>query len=795
MIDEEYNEYQLFSLDGTQNDIPAEYRGSFASIKLGGQGFIWINGCILSLSNFCISDNGYSSCEPSEIKDFWIVSEGNKKFGLLNKAMQQVLPCNFDTIIPWGNGIILTNQVTYSWNYWNRTMHNNYALYKQDGTICSIGRFLELPKQMEDGKIEIVRSDGVGYIDLNGEIIPDSEEKMNDEIIVRKSFNRLEVVDLYSRVLIAWSEGVKSIKMLTKGVYTVLKDGKFGMFSVDKGVFVHYQYVAMELWAEDIVKACNPGLYYGSSDYVLLSIDGQPISDKKYSKIESLEQGKAIACRDGITGQLNDKGQEIYDTAESIKKGYLKVRIFGKWGVLDASRRETLPCIYTAIEVFDDDKLLLCLDSRKILTDWQGKSLIDAEFSEIDKLENGFFVLKQYGRCALFDETYKVIVPYAEGYSFMALWGDSLFLAEKKEMTRPYLTTYCLLDREGKLVTCRRYTSIGALQDGQAEAVDLDNLKGILNSDGQEVVDSIVHFSDTVTAYGKFSKYELKEGDELLLSGVYEILPLSNGLLRIKKEAQRHQLYSLSQKKYIGSEYQEISDFTDGKAKVIKSGRKGLIDKDGNVLPTEELQIGENLRKAKFIGMWRIVDNDNKQVVDGEYIEIGSYKGRYIGFSHNGFKILNIKCHEKIPVQGEFYRKEQLNLIYKVSECNIYIRINTLKLDSMNISEYISENRKLNIYINRIYSKYIYGRPYEKETPRPIQEPFNMGERIVGHVCKIYRFGLRLQTSDGKETFIHVSRLKKFGYENVTFKKGQSLTLVKVGVDEVHQNDLWDIEQ
>lgn len=68
-----------------------------------------------------------------------------------------------------------------------------------------------------------------------------------------------------------------------------------------------------------------------------------------------------------------------------------------------------------------------------------------------------------------------------------------------------------------------------------------------------------------------------------------------------------------------------------------------------------------------------------------------------------------------------------------------------------------------------------------------------MGQVVEGTIIQVISFGIRIKTKDGRKTLIHISRLQELGYSDYTFKIAQSIIIKKVGFDENHNNDVWEI--
>ena len=117
MIDVEYNEYQLYNVDGTQNGIPLNYCGTYSKMEFVNSRFLWLDKHILSLDKFVITEDSYSSFDIFDNEGFVMVRKD--RFGLLNSDLELILPCNFDSIKPWGNNLLLTRKDIREGSWYN----------------------------------------------------------------------------------------------------------------------------------------------------------------------------------------------------------------------------------------------------------------------------------------------------------------------------------------------------------------------------------------------------------------------------------------------------------------------------------------------------------------------------------------------------------------------------------------------------------------------------------------------------------------------------------------------------
>lgn len=102
-----------------------------------------------------------------------------------------------------------------------------------------------------------------------------------------------------------------------------------------------------------------------------------------------------------------------YDEALPFEPfGVAPVRLGRKWGLIDRTGRELLPCAYDEIEVFPKEE---CVAVRKGsgwgLVDAQGKLLVEPVWEAVQQFVNGFIPVKKDGKWGYTDASGKLVIP------------------------------------------------------------------------------------------------------------------------------------------------------------------------------------------------------------------------------------------------------------------------------------------------------------------------------------------------------------------------------------------------
>ena len=894
MIDVEYNEYQLYNVDGTQNGIPLNYCGTYSKMEFVNSRFLWLDKHILSLDKFVITEDSYSSFDIFDNEGFVMVRKD--RFGLLNSDLELILPCNFDSIKPWGNNLLLTRKDIREGSWYNPSTREEYQLYKSDGTICSVGIF-DAYEDAGEGRLKMFKHSKTGFVTLGGEIIPDSVETINNEIIISKAFGYIEIRNTDGDILVPLSDGLSEVKPFTDSFYIIIKDGMQGVLNVNDKKCINCEYNSIELWSKDIILV-SKGQYYPGISYFLISLSGENVTTNEYTRISSIENGFAEAERNGIKGKLNNRGHEVYDIEEPLNESVVKRRFFGKWGVFDKDGHQILPSQWDDVSLFCDSIILASITKLEptssyysssdlvrsySLFKFDGNRVGPEEFNNIKKCSNDFCIITKNSYDALYSKDFNVLIPFNFCYRSIREWADNRYVAHSGGL-------FVVINERGEILTKNKYSKIGDLQEGKAEVasgyktgyinqdceelavitdtrgewsissffekysilrdgdtilsdlseatfindslikirktrdyslystvlekelpslykridnfngsmatvLNLNNVEGSIDEEGNECYDHILELGETLLAKRKFSKYEVFYDDKIILKEITDVSKWDDGKLKVTISPNKVQIFSIDDNQYLGDWYNSISELEEGKAKVMKNTSEGYIDANANVIPTEDICIEPNVHKVQKIGLWYIVDDNNRQIINGSFREIGSYKGKFVKFNGYEFRLLEHKTQKIVPVYGLYYKNNTSTLTYIVGGRYVKVYKKFLDLGGKSISDFINENRRLKLAISYINFKKqaVYAKPYRKPTEKVVYPPYEIGQIIEGKISKIVKYGIFIKTKDERKTMIHISQLQKLGYGDYKFEVSQPVTIKKSGFDEEHNKDIWDI--
>ena len=895
-VDVEYNEYQLYCIDGTQSGIPSKFCDTYSNMEFAGSKFIWIDKHILSLDKFVMTEDTYSSFDSLNYNGFIMVKK--EKYGILDSDLKLILTCNYDSIKLWGNNLFLTRDDIREGSWYDYDIRKEYRLYKKDGQICSIGVFDDV-EDVREGKAKIIKGSEVGFINSDGEIIYDNSETINNEITVSKAFGHVEIKSVDGDILVPLREGITDVRLFMETFYIIITDGKQGILNVKDKTYIKCEFDTIESWSNGILLVSKCQYYSGTSrKFSLMSLNGEDITTKEYTRISPIENGFADADRNGITGKLDDRGHEVYDAEEALNESLVKRRCFGKWGVFDKNEHQILPSQWDDITLFTDSIILASITKQVsassyystsnlitsyILFKLDGNRVLPEEFNKITKCSNGSYIVTKNLYDALFSTNFDALIPFEKCYQSVREWADQKYVAYSGG-------SFVVINERGDVISRNRYSRIGDLLEGKAEVVsgyktgyinqdceelavitetrsnwsiskffdkysllrggdtilsdlreatfvsdsiikikkitnyslystvlekelpnlykqvdnfngslatvvNLYNVKGTIDENGNECYDHMIELGDTLLAKRKFSKYEVFCDDKIILKDITDVSKWDDGKLKVTISPNKVQIFNIDDNKYLGDWYNSISELEDGKAKVKKNASVGYIDANANVVPTEDICIEPNVHKIKKMGLWYIVDDNNKQIINGAFREIGSYKGKFVEFDGYNYSILNNECSKVVPVWGTYYKNNTSTLVYMVGGHYVRVFKKALNLNGKSILDYIKENKTLKLGISSINIKKhaVYAKPYEELQEKIDLPPFEIGQIVEGVICKIKPFGIIIKCKDGRKTLIHISKLQELGYGDHKFEISQSIMIKKVGFNEEHNKDVWDI--
>ena len=249
----------------------------------------------------------------------------------------------------------------------------------------------------------------------------------------------------------------------------------------------------------------------------------------------------------GKWGFIDKSGNEVvpckYDWADSFSEGLASVILDGKYGSIDKSGNEVVPCKYDYAYSFSEGLARVHLDGKYGFIDKSGNEVVPCKYDLAWRFSEGLASVELDGKCGFIDKSGNVVIPF------------------KYDAARPF-------------------------SEGLAR-VHLDGKEGFIDKNGNEVVplkyDDAYDFSEGLALVRLDGKYGFidKSGNEVVPCTYDDAHSFSEGLAVVILDGKRGFIDN-SGNVVIPFKYDLAYDFFEGLALVYLDGRDFSIDKSGN---------------------------------------------------------------------------------------------------------------------------------------------------------------------------------------------------------------------
>ena len=349
-----------------------------------------------------------------------------------------------------------------------------------------------------------------------------------------------------------------------------------------------------------------------------------------------------------VTEIVPCKYDEVRDFSEGLAAVCVGDYLTGKWGFIDKTGKEVVPCKYE-VEVGDFDQGLATVGIGMEysipmlgLIDKTGKEVAPCKYAHVSAFNQGLAAVNLYGGnyCGFIDTTGKEVVPCTLEYFWISEPHDGLAVVRGSGGSTSYL--YGFVDTTGKEIVPPKYDSVSNFSEGLA-AVELDDKYGFVDATGKEIVspkyDRVGDFSDGLAAVWLKDK-----GWGFIDTTGKEVVPckydwadsFSEGLAAVKVDTSEKNRWNDTIYKYgfidkmgqevVPCQYNEVGNFSEGLAAVRLKGKGwGFIDAIGKeAVPCKyendrAPEFHEGLAAVMLNGKWGFIDKTGKEVVPCKY--------------------------------------------------------------------------------------------------------------------------------------------------------------------------------
>lgn len=376
------------------------------------------------INSFAIVSTVYSICD--------------RKYGLINSAGDEVLPCIYDYIYNYRNGLKEVKK------------DGKYGIIDQTGHEVIPCVYDALGSSLSDGLIYAKQNGKYGFINLKGEtIIPFKYDNVHDWwwpsnddyrsryfsesgiaiVSVKSKSNSID-----SKYGLVTKDGIEIFPCnFSKSPQIILKDQVCLIDNKDQ-LFIVYpdgQYRYLKYQHVGRLKAGLAEVEYNGK-YGYVDENFNEVIPCIYEYVGRCSQNHLfIVSKNKYYGVIDKDGKEIipfkYNRLKAWDNGLLKAAVYendnyrtAKWGVITEDGREIIPCIYSGIgsrsydEDYDEclnfvDEKIIPVEKRETNHKWgyvdmEGNEIIPCIYDRIKIFHNGIGVVYQGQQCYYIDK-------------------------------------------------------------------------------------------------------------------------------------------------------------------------------------------------------------------------------------------------------------------------------------------------------------------------------------------------------------------------------------------------------
>lgn len=340
-----------------------------------------------------------------------------------------------------------------------------------------------------------------------------------------------------------------------------------------------------------------------NNKYGVIDTKGKIVVEPKYDFISYFQEGYAFVFNGtllnwgypdiGKYGFIDTNGNMIcdmvWDRAESFHEGLASVNKNGKAGCIDTTGKTVIKPQYDYVGPFWNGCAVVfngTLDpsgepdaGQYGFVDKTGKIISSIHWEDAYQFQEGFAAVKEDGKWGFIDQKGNITVEPKYDYIYPFTEGRArAFIGTTGSFGWPVDGTYCFIDTTGKLVGSLAWDYVGFYSEGLAE-IGIGGKAGFINQQGDLVIapeyDYVYRFTNGYAVVYQGSLTDRETPDV----GAYGVIDKTG--------------------KLIGSvQWDAISPFSDGMARVKTNGYYGYIDESGSLAIDAQYESAESFSEG-----------------------------------------------------------------------------------------------------------------------------------------------------------------------------------------------------
>lgn len=365
---------------------------------------------------------------------------------------------------------------------------NNLWGYKDTLNQWRINPTYDWVSDFSEGVAAVQKNDKTGYINKLGEIvIPcafDEAEKFVKGLAIVGQNDQYGVIDKTGNYILPLN--YNDIGDISKEYIAVNINDAYGFVDKKGELKVGLLYESVGDFVNGYAFVKQNGLF-GIIDTNLFYV-----IKPKYQWIDKLNNLNFIRIKyNGKFGVINIKGnyivEPIYTHISELSNGYAIVVQNNKYGYINAKGKLTIPLKFDYTDgvlnwaLFNQNKYAkVMIESSYGMIDTLGERFMPALFQSIGEMSDKLIAIKRNDYWGYCDYNTKLKIPYKYAYAYAFINGEAIVKTKDN--------LFGLINESGQEVLAPIYTSLKYIASHAIYIAEKDNLYGIINAKGVEIV-------------------------------------------------------------------------------------------------------------------------------------------------------------------------------------------------------------------------------------------------------------------------------------------------------------------
>ena len=333
---------------------------------------------------------------------------------------------------------------------------------------------------------------------------------------------------------------------------------------------------------EEIIKECTRN---ENGEYLIKILKEHRYMDFGIDGISAIQ-------KDGKWGFIDKTGNQIipclYDSVCGFHEGLAAVQLNNKWGAVNNVGELIIPYSYNDPLWFDEGLAAVRINGKDGYINTKGELQIPCIYDNATRFKEGYASVELNGKLGYIDRTGKMIIP--------CMYDISEFI-DAHDVSHGYFPIYLdgkwgMLDKQGHMIIPCKYDQLIPVEDNGECIVILNDKEGYINIKNEYILpliyDRIWKFSDGIAPVKLNGKciYIDKQGTQVIPYSYEDNYHFKNGVARVKLN-DKYGYIDLNGNQIIPCAYDSASEyFYLGIARVKLNNKYGYIDTSGkHIIP------------------------------------------------------------------------------------------------------------------------------------------------------------------------------------------------------------------